>query len=240
MEEVRPPTAAKHCSGGFPSLSSASGDWYQSKCRFETVDKPQFMCPPYKGVGGSLSMNVWDTLDQGVQLEREGEPDLIWLIRGWDLPNIFKPGLNRNAWSTTHSRPPGRCKLKSWLTKPLETSLVFCKTGFHPVGADDRLFNKTGHFYCKKKRFLFLLFFYFTARLCLCGKNERFGVLRTLLMVCSYGSFLMTRVSTASWQPKAEDFDFSARYFFLQWFFFWSRLIEQWPKRHNTPSVLKK
>jgi hypothetical protein len=32
-DEVRPPTAAKHYSGGFLSLSSAFGDQYWSKCR---------------------------------------------------------------------------------------------------------------------------------------------------------------------------------------------------------------
>jgi hypothetical protein len=39
-------------------------------------------------------MDMWDAPDQGIQLEGEGDPDSVWLVRGWDPLNILPLDLN--------------------------------------------------------------------------------------------------------------------------------------------------
>jgi hypothetical protein len=64
---------------GFPSLSSTSGDGYQTKCRLWTDRRTSVRVPTYKsaGDGGPLPSDAWDAPDQDVLLEGEGDPDSV-------------------------------------------------------------------------------------------------------------------------------------------------------------------
>jgi hypothetical protein len=86
---MKPPATAKALQWVFLSLSSAFGDQYRTKCRVWTDWWTLVHVPTYKvvGDGGSLPSDAWNTPDQGVQLEGEGDPDSIWPVQVWDLSN---------------------------------------------------------------------------------------------------------------------------------------------------------